>query len=519
MKNVSRRSFLGGLGALAAVGAAGLAGCSPTPAKKESAAGDAAGADSPAAPVTVDESIDCDIVIVGAGCSGLAACVQAADAGKKVVCVEANSQSGGGAGGVEGVFGVGSHMQQDQGIDVSVGELVRTELVQNQYRNSSLVLKDLIRRSGEDIDWLADHGVQFGTVDNYVGFHPIFHWFKTLNGKESYIPQMTSAAEKGGVEFRFNTHADTLIVDESGTVKGLYAASDGKTLQVNANAVILATGGFAENDEMLEKAGFHMDFTNGGGMYGDGSGNAMATAIGAASNVSNAGFLGTVGVVGLPAFYEGGYFCSVMNAIADLHSLVWVNDRGERVVNEDLTYDNHMISVNLGKTQDAIFFLLDEKKMTDYINNDPQGLKELEDGLKDDIIIKGSSWSELSAALGMDATALDSTITEYNKYCADGVDEEFAKASEYLVPFATEGTVYAIRTKATPSKSVGSVKTNRDFCVVNEERAAIPGLYAIGTEGAMIWADVYTMNLSGSCAAHNVYSGRMAVQHALENCM
>ena len=184
-----------------------------------------------------DSTVDTDIVIVGAGCSGLAACVQAADGGAKVICLEAMSSAGGGAGGVEGLFAVGSSLQKEQGIEVSVGELVRTELVQNQYRNSSLVLKDLIRTSGEDIDWLAEHGVLFGTVDNYVGFHPIFHWFETLNGAESYIPQMHDAAEAGGVEFVFNTHADSLVIADDGSVAGVYATKDeSSVLQVNAHS-------------------------------------------------------------------------------------------------------------------------------------------------------------------------------------------------------------------------------------------------------------------------------------------
>lgn len=496
----------------------GVVGCSPrvSSGKDESNAGSI----DAAIPEQIDETMDCDIVVVGAGCSGLAACVQAADKGAKVICLEATGVAGGGAGGVEGLFAVGSSLQKEQGIEVSVGELVRTELVQNQYRNSSRVLKDLVRTSGEDIDWLAEHGVLFGKVDNYVGFHPIFHWFETLNGAESYIPQMQAAAEAAGVEFVFNAHADSLVLADDGSVAGVYATKKKTSvLQVNAKAVILATGGFCENLEMMEQAGFRMDNLIAGGMFGDGSGYAMASSVGAAGNIENAGFLGSVTVPGLPLFYEGGYFCQVMNPIANVPTVIWVDGRGERIVNEDLSIDNHMVSANLGKTQDAIFILLDEAMMDAYIGGDEQGLAELEQALDKGIFTKADGWEALADATGLDPQVLVETITAYNAYCDEKTDEEFNKAPEYLKPYATEGTVYAITTKVGASKSVGAVKTDRSFRVVDQSGEAIPRLYAIGTEGAMIWANVYTMNISGSCGAHNVYSGRTAALHAVENCL
>ena len=141
-----------------------------------------------------DETLEFDIAVVGAGCSGLAACVQAAESGASVICIEAKSIAGGAAGGVEGLFAVNSQIQKDQNITVSMGEMIRTELEQDQYRNSGLVLRDLVKVVGEDIDWLVSKGVRFGKVDNYVGFHPIFHWFETGTGAESDIAPM----EPGG---------------------------------------------------------------------------------------------------------------------------------------------------------------------------------------------------------------------------------------------------------------------------------------------------------------------------------
>ena len=143
MEKVTRRAFIGGVGAILATGAMAMSGCAPKDDAKQAELS-ATGSDQPEATVP-DETLEFDIAVVGAGCSGLAACVQAAESGASVICIEAKSIAGGAAGGVEGLFAVNSQIQKDQNITVSMGEMIRTELEQNQYRNSGLVLRDLVK--------------------------------------------------------------------------------------------------------------------------------------------------------------------------------------------------------------------------------------------------------------------------------------------------------------------------------------------------------------------------------------
>lgn len=513
MEKLTRRSFIGGAGALFAAGATvAVAGCS--------SGSQAASETIEEEPVILeaDEVIEADIVVVGAGCSGLAACVQAADDGAKVICLEASNSAGGAAGGVEGIFGVGSKMQQEQGIEVSVGGLMRTEMIQNQYRSRSLALKDLVSASGDDIDWLAEHGVLFGTIDNYVGSQPIFHWFETLTGAESYIVPMKQAADEGGVEFIFETHADSLIQNEEGAISGVYASKvDGSILQVNAKAVILGTGGYAERMDYLQDFGYTEENTLPVTTRADGSGHDMAIACGAESYRQNTGILGRPQVPDLPAFFDGGYFNQVMEPVSTTPRFVWVNQNGERFVNEDLTIDNPMIGANPCRQFEHVYILLDEEMMNEYINEDEQGLKELNDAMDLGNIVSCQSWAELAAGTNMDESILKNTIAQYNLACSEGEDSDFGKKSEFLLPYATEGKVYAVEIKNDVTKTMGAVCTNRDFNAVNKEGEPIRGLYSVGVDGAMIWANVYTMNISGSCAANNVYSGRTAAKHAVQN--
>ena len=132
------------------------------------------------------------------------------------------------------------------------------------------------------------------------------------------------------------------------------------------------------------------------------------------------------------------------------------------------------------------------------------------------IIFKASNWKDLASSIGADAEILSETLESYNGCCEAGDDSDFGKASEFMRPLAMEGTVYAVEIKSSLGKTMGSLKTDRNFNVVDEQAEPIAGLYAVGVEGAMIWANVYTMNISGSCGAHNIYSGRTAVLHAVE---
>ena len=136
----------------AAVGAMtliGLSGCSA--AKKDQTSTDSGAKNEPLAPATVDEELDCDILVVGAGISGLAAAVQAAEDGNKVIVLEKGSTAGGNGLGTEGVFAVGSEQQQQLGIDIDPVDIIRTELSESQWRSNGAMWYDLVSRSAENL--------------------------------------------------------------------------------------------------------------------------------------------------------------------------------------------------------------------------------------------------------------------------------------------------------------------------------------------------------------------------------
>lgn len=523
MENVTRRGFV------AAAGAAAVAGAAATRlARAEEGTGGAVGERA------ADREVSCDIVIIGAGAAGLAACVEAAERGLATVCIESQDTTGGNEDFVEGCFAVGSRMQKEEGLEYSTGALIRQELEQAQYRVCGLYYNDMVHSSGENLDWLLDHDVQFGGVDADLGTDRVFHRFATGNGAESYVPQMTAAAEAAGCQFMLGAHADALVV-EDGRVCGVWVTdADGASVKVGAAAVVIATGGFMNNVDYMAQAGFRPENTDYVGKPGhDGAGHDMAVEAGGASNLSNSGSCGALKVPGLPTKFQGGKFFYLCLSVPDA---IWVNQDGERFVNEDCAASNFCLMQNPFAFNEKTFVLLDEEKMNAFIAGDAAaqgvdaakaaaeqngnsgsdaGFAELDMGLESGIIAKAETFEELAEKTGMDSATLAATVERYNQCASEGVDEDYGKNASCLSAFG-EGPYYAARVVNEVLCMVGSVKTNRDFAVVDAQGAPIPGLYAAGVEGAMLWANVYTINISGACNANSVNSGRGAVRHAAE---
>ena len=208
---VSRRSFLTGVvgvGALAAMGS--LAACSPA------ATGNDAGAptdtessttNAPAAPSKIDKTYDTDLVIIGGGGAGLACAVQASLDTTNFILLEKNSQLGGNASFVEGMFAINSKMSAEQGIHVTAAEIVEDELVRGQHRQNGAFWLDLCNKSAENIEWCLEQGVEYsGTIDDYYGgLHPTFHWFKDNKAAIGYVAPMIKRVEDLGIDVHLST--------------------------------------------------------------------------------------------------------------------------------------------------------------------------------------------------------------------------------------------------------------------------------------------------------------------------
>ena len=506
---ISRRSFVAAAATLATAGAcAASAQASETGASTSDTAPEAA------------RVIEADIVICGAGLSGLAAAVEAADRGIKAVCLEKSTSVGGGGAGVEGIFAVGSALQREQGIEIDKAAVFRHEMEFAQNRPDGVLWRDLIGAAAGNIDWLCEHGVEFsGLVNDYGGLFPTMHWFDGNVAAVGYVPPMQQAAENGGVEFLLETSATGLIQDGEGQVTGVIAQGPDGTVQVNARAVIVATGGFGSNTDMLEKAGWPLDHLSQIGFPGhDGDGISMCVAAGGADRTSDACYLAGAGIEGLAA--QG----ATATALTFGGPFLWVNREGERVINEDFAASNMMnIAVPL-QVQREIWCLANQATIeaalasSDNASAHDTGVApqdEIDAAVEAGGILRGDSVEELATQAGIDSAALADTLERYNELAAKGVDEDCGKDPSQMIAI-NEAPYYLYRLDPNVLVTIGGVDTNRNMQVIDAQGEPIDGLYAIGVDGVRLYRHVYPINCGATCCGNNVNSGRTAVRHIAE---
>lgn len=482
-------------------------------------------------PATVEETLDCDVVVVGAGISGLAATVQAAQLGLNTLCIEAASYPGGNGIGTEGILAIGSKYQEALGIEITPADIISTELEESQWRGDGSLWLDVCENSAANIDWLEGNGVLFsGVVDNYyTGLFPTMHWFEeglATMGGSCYVDPMVAAAGTVGAEIRCDTRGYLLIQDEDGAVHGLYAENTqtGGSIQVNAKAVIIAAGGPGCDPDLLKRQGwqqYNIDHKITMCMpQVKGDGYKMTIAAGAADYLPYSCDQAFIGIEALGTDTTAPYSSALNggNGIAGSGTALWVNQDGNRFNNEAINAKNmaapEAACCRFNREAYAIF----DQSLVDSIVTDPADLEVLEAAVAGDAhpesIVRRDTVEELAEAFGMDAENLKSQVERYNGYCRAGADLDFGKDPQFLVAIENP-PFYMARLVPLFVVIIGGVQTNvRAEVLKADELTAIPGLYAAGLDGAMLHRNVYTQNMPGSNMANNVNSGRNAAKNA-----
>ena len=530
---LTRRSFLGIAGAagLAAAGA-GLAGCAPTSAggqdREEGAAKGEEGAPSHSAVATYT----CDVCICGAGNSGLSAAVEAAQQGLGVVVLEKQGGTGGGGIGTEGVFAVNSTMQQEAGIAIEPAAIIATEMEYSHNRANGLKWFDLVRASGENISWLKECGVNFtGVVDDYHGGKfETFHWFGENRAHDDFSPAMTATAKGLGVQFLLNCPGTELIIGDDGAVAGAWAQKlNGDYVRVDAKAVILATGGFANNDEYLQEGGFSDTSNVKRFLYGyDGDGVRMALEAGGANNIPRMSGLMQLTVSGAPGGEYGTYGRGDGLVVAG-HSArsLWINEDGQRFCAESAGIENWMADMIPSLVHQKLYSIYDAKVFKDAYDNmiaprlDWEATQaELEERVVEnphDDFFSADSLEELAkkacGTLDLDFETVMESIETYNRMCEQGDDAYFGKPAEHLQKLENPPYYFCYMPQSC-MVTFGGIRTNRKMEVVDKTGTPIGGLYSAGVDSADLWPNIYTINVPGGTNANNINSGRFASKSA-----
>lgn len=379
---------------------------------------------------------------------------------------------------------------------------------------------DVLEHSADNTQWLLDAGCLTGETAVFYGGElgktpTALMWRDDIGtGGACAMTPMLETLKGLGVEPTLNTRARALKVADDGSVCGVYAESPNGVVEYDAKAVILAGGGWGANPELCSKLGGY-DMTKSAifsapGCQGDTL--KMAAAIGCRQDAVARGYMFGNGVPGITTSY-----------LMQYHPAVWVNQNGRRFANEDCGETCHDYTGTAVRSQKDVFIILDDAIIDDMdaaLVGSQNADGSIVEGVRPEIeaAAMGADAQKLAELIGVDTATLEQTLATYNGYCADGHDAVFGKAEQYLRPLG-DGPLYGLRVSQTICLSLGGINTNRNWQVVDLEKNPIPGLYAVGADGQMVYLGLYNLNTSGGHMAVNFESGRYSVKHAIEHCL
>ena len=466
-----------------------------------------------------------EILVIGGGMAGMAAALEAVQQGAKVTLIEKNAATGGTlaiAGGYliacdAGIFDSANaadslddfrkaweaHMAYS-GVDSGYPDWERWESV--------------VGDTGKTVDWLSESGVSFEEAP-YMGFdggaYPVAKHEKAGAGMAAELLDMLV---KAGVDVHTETRATELVTNETGAVVGAVAETKDARITFTAKAVILATGGISQNEELVAKYSpkIHQAGVVSGAASGStGDGLLMAEAVGAEVFDS---FFSALWNAKVAPSVSGAIDASKLTTAAQLgvnaKALRFASDsavvykRGEDSAAVAGSYVDGLASDMIQDGNAPFYYIYDA-------SND-EVTAVLEQGVEAGVVYKADTIEALAEEIGVDAAALKETYDAYNALCEAGEDTQFGKAADNMVAL-TDAPFYAVQWTPTTFGSTGGVKTDLQQRVLKADGSVIPGLYAAGemsnryfyNENYMLGA---SLGLYATC-------GRRAGAAAVEDCV
>lgn len=464
-----------------------------------------------------------DIVIIGGGGAGLPAALTAHERGSHPLVLEKRGIVGGNALMAEGFFAAESPAQKRLLIDAKRDVLFKMALDYAHYKIDPRILRVFINKSGDTVGWIEKKGMKF---DRIVPFYPNqvpLVWHIVEGHGATLMKIFEKECKEKGIPILRKTRAKGILVDHRGRVRGVKAEGEGGETEINAKSVIIATGGYASNLDLLKKyRPEHSKILKDEGLPGmDGDGLMMAMELGADTDG-----LGNLQMVG-PAPFPKNW---TIEGMAGEPYCIWVNKKGERFIDETITF-NVFEAINAILRQKGVicFAILDHKMKEDIVEHGLvrgcgemfvrrgeriEGLdKELKKQIDKGGVFKSESWEEISEWIEAPRGALRMTVDEYNGFCDRRYDEIFVKDQQYLQPLRTP-PFYAIRCSGAILGTMGGIKINHKMEVLDQEGEPIPGLYAAGADTGGWESDTYCALLPGSAFGFAMNSGRIAAENA-----
>ncbi len=471
-----------------------------------------------------------DVAVVGSGAAGLAAALTLAEGGAKVVVFEKQRSLGGTSNFFQGTFAVESEMQRERYVDFTRDQCFKNTMDYSHWLANPRLVRAIIDESGPTISWLQSQGVVFTDATINMPESPLT--YHLVKGKgEAVVKALVDQAKGKGVVFLPGAPV-TSVLREGNRITGVIAEADGEEVEVAVKTVVIASGGFANNKEWIKKytgydLGVNLFPVGNTGKTGDGL--RMAWELGAAEEG-----IGTIEMFRVaPMGEEFAMGCNLEQASAQPD--LWVTARGERFCDETIGFWDTPVGNAQGRYSrdgytfsifdESIIERLTERGLDKGVGVDcPPGYRltdlrreiqaAIDNGSKE--VFVADSIEQLAVQIEVDPTTLAATIDEYNRYCAQGHDELFAKDPRYLRPLVGP-KFYATRARTVFLGTMGGIKVTGRLEVLDKKDNVIPGLYAGGFDAGGMYGDSYPIKgSSGLASAFALNSGRLAGKSALK---
>ncbi|MBY6016494.1 flavocytochrome c [Priestia flexa] len=437
-----------------------------------------------------------DIVIIGSGGAGLSAAVAAHDKGAKVIVLEKEPLVGGNtklaAGGMNAAL---TKQQKAKGIEDSLELMTEDTMKGGRNINDPALVEVLVTHSAGSVDWLTGLGADLNDVGR-MGGASVNRTHRPTGGAgvgAHVVQVLYDNAEKREIDIRFNSRAVEILEDDNGQVRGVLVKG-GHTgyYWIKADAVVVATGGFARNNERVaaldpKLKGFAA--TNHPGATGDG----LDVASNAGAAMKDLEYIQAHPTLSV----AGGVM--VTEAVRG-NGAILVNREGDRFVNEITTRDKASAAI-LEQTGKTAFLIFDDSVR--------HSLKKIERYIELGVVPSNSSLKALGDSLGINGTELEKSVARYNEFVAAGKDGDFARPN--MPRSLNQGNFYAIEVTPAVHHTMGGVKIDNHGEVVSTEGKVIKGMFAAGE----VTGGVHGANrLGGNAISDIVTFGRMAGENA-----
>ena len=481
-----------------------------------------------------------DVVIVGAGASGIGAGLTLAEAGKQVILLEKGDKFGGaGMFGAQGLFAVGSSQQEAEGNSFTLKQAYQELVGYTHYRSNSALTTAILSKSASTIDWLSERGLKTELVNNTQEVHQdhpkVYHQY--IDKFAGFDRLMNNFKDRGG-RLLLQTAGVEIIRDQN-QVTGIKVIQNKKEFVIDCSVVIAADGGFIGNSDLVKE---HLTIDSNnlysmGERKATGDGIKMLAQLGA--DTSHIGvFENHAASVISP--YDAKWHNDTIFTLTNLPFL-WVDQSGKRFVDESVCYDFALwgnITYTIGG---AYYFILDQalvdklsdqelnwtnsfertfvslehKPMTHKVGPFPKIDVDLEEAVAKGAAWKAENLKELAEQLQVSKETLGQTVNRYNMQVAQKEDSDFYKPSEFMRFSVAQGPFYAVKARSTSLGTIGGIETNERMEVLKTNKKPVQGTFVAGNNVSGMYDTSYP-TLEGISCAFAWNSGRIAGESAIK---